>query len=99
MLNENEIAVLQGIVRSEYQSDYSGSEDVINHPIWSFSIDYNIVGKDDITGKKLSGYVSALKKKGMVGCRKDKGDDETCWITKEGYDYLKSNNLIEGRDN
>lgn len=89
MLNQNEVEVLRGITKSEYQGGYG--EYVINYPIWSFSIEYVC---ENVTGKQISGYVSALKKKGMVGCRKDKGDDETCWITRAGYDYLKTNNLI-----
>lgn len=83
ILTELEKQVIKQINQSEY-----GSE--MGDPVWSWSIS----GK--VKGKQLSGVVSSLVKKGLVGSD-DKSDKDACtWLTKEGVAYCIANPELAG---
>lgn len=82
-LTASEIEVLEAINNSDY-----GSE--LGDPIWSWDIADNC---PNLVGKQISGVVSSLSQKGLVGSCKD-GNDSTTWLTPEGIEVCKQNNLL-----
>jgi hypothetical protein len=82
MLTDNEYKVLQAIVESEFQN----GDTPVNQPVWA--IDHTELGWD---GKRLSGTVSSLVKKGFVNVSGG-GREAIQYITESGYsEYLSEN--------
>lgn len=75
--------VIQNIINSEYM-DESG-EQMINWGVWSFSVTNQT--------KQLAGALGSLVKKGLVICD-DTEEDDTCALTKDGFDWAKNNGLV-----
>lgn len=73
--------VIKNILNSEYM-DGQG-EQVVDWPVWSFSATNST--------KRLAGALGSLAKKGLVVCE----DDETCALTRSGYEWAKQNGLID----
>jgi len=90
-ITENERIVLRAIVDNEFQD----GGDVIENPVWTFAL-YS-AHKSGISGKALSGTISSLVKKGLVGVDaidlgelgKTPHDDDTVWITAQGVAALE----------
>jgi hypothetical protein len=81
-LTELEKKVMINIAESEY-INVKSLDELVNYPTWSF------VATDET--KQLAGALGSLVKKGLVKCSLDNGkDDETCWLTMEGVEKLKS---------
>ena len=78
----NEKAVLESIPSSEYISLEKNDKRVINLPTWTFTCE-----DSGIKGKPLSGVISSLVKKGLVGVE-NKEKDETIWLTKKGFEAI-----------
>lgn len=76
-VTELEKQVLINIKNSEYQDGSS----LINSWVWSFSVTNET--------KQLAGALGSCVKKGLAQCC-DHDDDETCTLTQEGVDYLKT---------
>ena len=74
MLTEHEKTVVKIIAKNEY-SDFPGD------PVWTFVIE----DFTDLHSKQISGIVSSLTKKGLVGSF-DEGKDSTIWLTKKGVE-------------
>lgn len=72
MLTKLEKVVIKVIAKNEY-SDSPGD------PVWTFIIEDDT----DLHSKQISGVVSSLTKKGLVGSN-DAGKDSTVWLTKKG---------------
>jgi len=83
-LTDMEKDVILSIANSEY-SDEPGD------PIWS----WNIADNTKITKKEqVSGVVSSLVKKGLVGSDgQSEGNDSCTWLTKKG---IEAYNLLKG---
>lgn len=60
-------------------SDFFENENSI---VWS-----NSISTDKIKGKELSGIVSSLVKKGVMGSQDD-GKDSTLWLTQRGKEIF-----------
>ena len=75
--------VIKNIIHSEYMN--ANNDEMIDWPIWSFS-----ATKEN---KHLAGALGSLVKKGLCFCCKHKGEDETCGLTVEGYQWAKNNGL------
>jgi hypothetical protein len=76
--------VIENILKSEYM-DYQNPENVINYGVWSFSVTNS--------RKDLAGAIGSLVKKELV-FSDDSDTDEICGLTKKGYEYAKSQNLL-----
>lgn len=79
-LTDSEKQVLEGINNSDYG-------DQLGDPIWSWSINCKI------TGKERSGVCGSLAKKGLVNGG-DSGKDSTINLTQLGIDICKEHNLL-----
>lgn len=84
-ITEKELAVLESIIDNDYQSFEKSDRDLINSPTWLF-----VCENSGVEGKQLSGVVSSLTKKGLVGSELDKkrSADSTIWITELGFEVL-----------
>lgn len=81
-VTELEVKVLKNIAKSDYQSANT-LDDTVGRPVWSFSATNS--------SKQLAGALGSLVKKNLAGCENScDEDDETCWLTSEGIDFLKS---------
>lgn len=82
MITDLEKQVLINIKNSEYQDGMP----LDNSWVWSFSVTNQT--------KQLAGALGSCVKKGLAKCHVDKSDknkdDETCSLTKDGVEYLKS---------
>ncbi len=78
-VTELELEVLRNICKSEYHSAAT-LLDAIDFPVWSFTV------TDE--RKELAGALGSLVKKGLVVCEKESGEDETCCITRKGFEVL-----------
>jgi hypothetical protein len=78
-----ERAMLEAIVDSEYQNGAREKSDVVENPVWSFSV-------CDGFGAGAGGIASSLSKKGFARfLRSDENDDSsTIAITETGWDAL-----------
>ena len=81
-----EAQVLKNIAHSEY-IDSVTPEELIGYPTWSF------VATNQT--KQLTGALGSCIKKGLVGgdTPETKSGNETCYLTTEGVEYLKSINF------
>lgn len=77
-VTELEKQVLINIKNSEYQD----GEYLVDFWVWSFTATNET--------KKLAGALGSCVKKGLVNCYKEKGQDESCCLTEQGVEYLKS---------
>lgn len=84
-ITELEKQVIDNIINSEFQ-DNIGSK-MINYCVWSFSATNE--------NKQLAGALGSLVKKGLCFAEKEKGEDEVCGLTKEGYEVAKKMGLTE----
>lgn len=85
-LTDLEKKVMINIAESEY-INASTLDDLIGYPTWSFVATHET--------KQLAGALGSLVKKGLAVCSSDpqnaqgRGDDDTCWLTKDGVEALK----------
>jgi hypothetical protein len=82
-ITANEMALLKGIVNSEYQ----GGDTVVGYAIWSWSATDNASPKFE-SRKTASGTMASLVKKGLA-VSSGSGDERTCWITEAGHAVVK----------
>ena len=78
-ITENELKVLLTIINNDYQTFDKSDRELIKSPTWTF-----VCEDSGIRGKSLSGVISSLTQKGLVGS-KGAGNDSTIWITEYGY--------------
>lgn len=80
-VTHNEMAVLRSVLNNFYLDSTEG-EAVINNGVWS-----NCINDSDtpsgIEGKALSGVVSSLVKKGLLGT-----NGESVYLTRPGYEAV-----------
>lgn len=76
--------VIQNIINSEYM-DVNG-EQMIGWGVWSFSATNE--------NKQLAGALGSLVKKGFCFCENDEGNDESCGLTLEGFNWAKNNKIL-----
>lgn len=81
-LTQKEKAVLESIPSSEFICLEKNNPFVINLPTWTFTCE-----DSGIKGKALSGVISSLTKKGLVGIENEKEGD-TIWLTKKGFEAI-----------
>lgn len=79
-LTPSEKLILEGINNSNYG-------DQLGDPIWSWSIECSI------TGKERSGVCSSLAKKGLIA-DDGAGKDGTTWLTDLGIQVCKEQNIL-----
>ena len=78
-ITENELNVLLSIINNDYQTFDKSDRALIKSPTWTF-----VCEDSGIKGKSLSGTISSLSQKGLIGSTLD-GKDSTIWITEAGY--------------
>ncbi len=88
-ITTKELAVLVAISESEYQDADATSESIIDRGVWAFSITNPKLTAAGVAGKAISGVVSSLVKKGLVGSQRDEGDD-VVWIKRAGFDAMRA---------
>ena len=81
-ITPNELEVLLSIINNDYQTFDKSDRALIKSPTWTF-----VCEDSGIKGKSLSGVISSLTQKGLVGSTLD-GEDSTIWITEAGYNAL-----------
>lgn len=84
-ITEKELAVLESIIDNDYQIFEKSDKNLINSPTWLF-----VCEDSGVEGKQLSGVISSLTKKGLIGSELDnkRSADSTIWITEQGYEVL-----------
>lgn len=78
-----EKSVINAILDNEYMSLERDDEKVIDYPCWTF-----VCEDSGVKGKKLSGVISSLVKKGIIGTLEE-GKESTVWITKLGFNLIQ----------
>jgi hypothetical protein len=79
----NELEVLLSIINNDYQTFDKSDKALIESATWTF-----VCEDSGIKGKSLSGVISSLTQKGLVGSTLD-GNDSTIWITELGFEALQ----------
>ena len=82
-ITDKEKAVLNSIPNSEYIDFEKDDRRVINFPTWTFTCE-----DSGIKGKALSGVISSLVKKGLVGVESSSKGEETIWLTEKGFNTI-----------
>jgi hypothetical protein len=83
-ITPNELKVLLTIINNDYQTFDKSDRDLIKSATWTF-----VCEDSGIKGKSLSGTISSLTQKGLVGST-GAGNDSTIWITEAGYNGLNN---------
>lgn len=91
-VTSKELAVLFGVARSEYQgADYNDAS-IIGVPVWTFSVEGPETNRVGVKGNALSGVISSLVEKGLVGVDADTADrgksEPVIWLTQAGFDAI-----------
>jgi hypothetical protein len=81
-ITSNELKVLLSIINNDYQTFDKSDRELIGSSTWTF-----VCEDSGIKGKSLSGTISSLTQKGLVGSTLG-GKDSTIWITEAGYNEL-----------
>jgi hypothetical protein len=103
-ITNKELYIIEAIVSNEMSSNnyflpsYTSSyeEAQANSSCWSETIDSNgAIHGEKVTGKKISGVVSSLRKKGFISCN-GRGADSTVNVTREGWKaYQETMELLD----
>jgi hypothetical protein len=82
-ITENEKSILESIINNDYQNFDKSDRALINSSTWTF-----VCEDSGLVGKVISGTISSLTQKGLVGRTQD-GNDSTIWITELGFEALQ----------
>ena len=86
-ITPNELEVLLSIIDNDYQTFDKSDRNLIDAGTWTF-----VCEDSGIKGKSLSGVISSLTQKGLVGSTTTTVGSKygTIWITEAGYNALNN---------
>ena len=91
-LTDGEIAILKGIIFNEYNDPFIDPDgNLHSEPVWTWSVFDCTFAKEVCKGRRsMSGFISSLSKKGLVGTdpAEVKDADRCVWLTTAGKKFL-----------
>ena len=97
MITNKERIILTAIRDNEFQDGFRGT-DTVNHAIWT-----DCLNTDPINGHQVSGVISSLAKKKLIGHQEDRDgvrhgrrcSEGTVWLTSAGLTAICSHDNLQ----